>query len=90
VLGADHRARLIKEPDGTTVLGEAPLRQEFGRPYRLTREVEGKRVRACVDDKPLFDLPDEERPLLGGAVAFVCEEGCLTSDAIEVGPLGPA
>jgi hypothetical protein len=90
VLGADHRARLIKELDGTTVLGEAPLRQEFGRPYRLTLEVEGKRVRACVDDQPLFDLHDQERPLLGGAVAFVCEEGCLTSDAIEVGPLGPA
>jgi hypothetical protein len=36
----------------------------------------------------LFDVVDRHRALASGAVAFVCEEGCMTSDSLEVTALG--
>jgi ADP-ribosylglycohydrolase len=90
LLGADARVRLVKELDGSIVLGEAALAQEYGRPYDLEIDVEGDRLRASVDGRSLFEVVDGDRPLAAGAAAFVCEEGCLTSEALEVSALaGP-
>jgi ADP-ribosylglycohydrolase len=85
VLGADDRARLIKELDGTTVLAEAPVPQVFGRPYQLALEVEAERLQGSVDGELLFDVVDPH--LVEGSVAFLCDEGCMTSDSLRVGPL---
>ena len=44
--------------------------------------------RAGIDGEEIFDLRDEDRPLLGGAVALVCEEGRAQSEVVRVRPLG--
>jgi hypothetical protein len=51
--------------------------------------VKGNRLRTSVDGEVLFDVEDE--PLLnGGAVALICEEGCMAGDSIRVQPVGIA
>jgi hypothetical protein len=88
LVGADDTARLIKELDGSTVLAEAEVSQVFGRPYELALDVEGENLRASIDGEVLFEVVDRHRALASGAVAFVCEEGCMTSDSLEVTALG--
>jgi ADP-ribosylglycohydrolase len=88
LVGADDTARLIKELDGSTVLAEADVAQVFGRPYELALEVEGEHLRASVDGVVVFDVVDRHPALASGAVAFVCEEGCMTSESLEVAALG--
>jgi ADP-ribosylglycohydrolase len=84
LLGDDDNARLIKELDGTTVLAEAAVPRVFGRPYDLALELEQDHLRGSVDGEVLFEVVDRDRPLTGGSVAFVCEEGCMTSDVLLV------
>jgi hypothetical protein len=55
--------------------------------YELSLEVKGNRLRASIDGKDLFEVEDGNRPLIGGAVAFVCEEGRMESDVIRVQPV---
>jgi hypothetical protein len=87
-VGADDTARLIKELDGSTVLAEAEVPQVFGRPYELALDVEGENLRASIGGEVLFEVVDRHRALASGAVAFVCEEGCMTSESLEVTALG--
>ena len=76
--------RLVRELDGTTVLARAPLRRgDYGEPHALSLRVEGARLRATVDG---VGLEAHDAALEGGAVALVCAEGCLTTDAVHVGP----
>ena len=70
----------------TRVLGEIDFPWELGRPYALSLEAEGPRLRAAIDGIELFDLCDEQMPLSGGGVALVCEEGCVSSPGVRIGP----
>jgi hypothetical protein len=81
----DGVARLVREHDGTTVLAQAPLeRRDYGTPHALALEVDGARVRATVDEALVLEAADD---VLGaGAIALVCERGCLTCDAVTVAP----
>jgi ADP-ribosylglycohydrolase len=77
--------RLVRELDGTTVLGEAPLeRRDYGAPHVLELTVVGDHLRASVDGEAVLTARDGA--LTGGAVALVCETGCLTCDAVRVRP----
>jgi hypothetical protein len=38
----------------------------------------------------LFDVEDADRPLTGGGVALICEEGRMSTDAVTVRPAAPA
>jgi ADP-ribosylglycohydrolase len=68
-----------------TTLAEAPFRRrQYAEPHALAVRVIGPFVRAIVDDEIVLEARDGE--LTGGAVALVCEEGCLTCDAVRVGP----
>jgi ADP-ribosylglycohydrolase len=87
LLGDDDTVRLVKALDGDTVLAEAPFAREYRAEHQLGVRVAGASIEARVDGRLLFSVEDSDRPLTGGAVAFVCEEGCLTSDAIAVQPL---
>jgi ADP-ribosylglycohydrolase len=81
----DDRIRLVRALDGTTVLAEAPFRRrQYAEPHELAISVVGPRVRATVDDELVLEARDGE--LTGGAVALVCEQGCLTCDAVRVSP----
>jgi hypothetical protein len=50
--------------------------------YKLRLQVAGTRLRGWVDGKISFDVEDKDRPLLGGGVAYVVEEGHVMSQAM--------
>ena len=80
------RAQLVRELDGTTVLAEAPLeRRDYDEPYELGLSVVGDRIVATAGD---IVLEARDDALTGGAVALVCERGCLTCEAVRVRPAG--
>jgi ADP-ribosylglycohydrolase len=86
LLGDDGAARLVRELDGTTTLAEAPFsRRDYDAPHALELRVTGDRLLATVDGGELV-LEARDGELAGGAVALVCEEGCLTCDAVRVRP----
>ena len=87
LVGAGNTVRLVKSLDGETVLGEAELVVAWDRPYALALGVAGPRLQGWVDGQLLFDLEDTSRPLAGGAIALVCEEGCLRAGAVTVRPI---
>jgi hypothetical protein len=81
----DDTIRLVREVDGTTTLAKARFRRrQYGEPHELALRVTGPSLRAIVDGEIALEARDGE--LDGGAVALVCEEGCLTCDAVRVGP----
>lgn len=80
-------ARLLKALDGDMVLAETEFAWETDRPYALRLQAAGTRLRGWVDEQLMFDVRDEEQPLLGGGVALVCEEGHMMSDAVVVQPV---
>jgi ADP-ribosylglycohydrolase len=88
LLCSDGAARLVKELDGAAILGEAPFACEFGETHELALRVTGSRIEASVDNAVRFEAIDPD--LAGGAVALVCEEGCLTCDAVCVSPISAA
>ena len=86
LLGDDGMARLIKALDGDTALAKTPLVWDLERPYELSLQVEGRRLRAAIDGRELFDVEDLDRPLIGGGAALICREGCVSSGAVTVRP----
>jgi hypothetical protein len=77
------RAALVRELDGPAILAEAPLqRRDYAEPHELSLRVSGSRLIASVDGRTQLVADDGELP--GGAVALVCEQGCLTCDAVRV------
>ncbi len=78
--------RLVKALDGDTVLAEAGLAWSLGDTYDLRLQVVGQRIQGWVDDRPLLDVQDADRPLDGGGVALVCTEGRMATDAVIVRP----
>jgi hypothetical protein len=85
LLGADGVARLVRELDGEATLAAAPLeRRDYAEPHSLELRVAGDRLSGIVDGESLLEARDGA--LACGAVALVCEEGCLTCDAVVVGP----
>jgi ADP-ribosylglycohydrolase len=83
-LSNDGQARLLKVLDGEQVLAETTLSWELGCPYTLSLQVEGTHLQAWVDQQPLFDLEDKQQPLTGGAIALLCEEGRVSTDAVTI------
>ena len=60
---------------------------EFGETHQIEIQVTGKRLRAWVDSRPIFDLQDHHRPLETGAVALVCEEGRTATHVVRIQPV---
>ena len=86
LLCRDGKARLVKALDGDTLLAEADYAWQFGETHDLSLEVVGSRLRAWIDGRQLFEVEDTDRPLTGGAVALICEEGRTASQAVKVQP----
>ena len=78
--------RLVKARDGTKVLVETRVEIERDRPYELTLEANGNWLRAWLDGVLLFEIEDVERPLTGGSVGLIVEDGCLSADWVTVEP----
>jgi hypothetical protein len=75
---------LVKRLDGEAVLAEQAFAWEFGQPYHLQITVQGNQVLGGVDGALLFRIEDLDRPLSGGGIALVCEEGRMGTDKVSV------
>jgi len=84
----DGKARLVKALDGNTELAEADFVWEFGETHDLSLEVVGTRLRVWIDGHQLFEVVDTDRPLTGGGVALICEEGRTATETVTVRPAG--
>ncbi len=83
----DGTARLVKALDGDTVLAETAFPWDVRRVYDLSLEVTGNRIVASIDGNQVFDVTDDDRPLLHGGIGLIVTEGCLSSDAVSVRPV---
>jgi hypothetical protein len=88
LLGRDDKARLVKALDGQTILAEAHFPWHLGGTYELSLQVVGHHLQASIDGQLLFNVEDLDRPFTNGAVALICEEGRLASEAVTVRPPG--
>ncbi len=88
LLRPGSKACLVKVLDGETILAETAFEWDFDGSYDLKLAVEGQRLTAWIDGKQVFDVEDHDRPLDGGAVAVVLEEGTLECGDVFVTPVG--
>ncbi|HEU0116413.1 MAG TPA: hypothetical protein VFQ80_17115, partial [Thermomicrobiales bacterium] len=82
----DGIARLVKARDGRRLLAEAPLAWNPERDYDVALEAAGSRLRGWVNDDLLFDVVDEDNPLLAGGISLIVSEGRLMADEVAVRP----
>jgi ADP-ribosylglycohydrolase len=88
ILSQDGKARLVKALDGDQILAETELPWTLYHNYRCALQIEGRLLRAFVDDEEILKAEDSQHPLEGGGVALLCEEGCYAIAAVAVAPLG--
>ena len=86
VLHHDGVARLLKVLDGETILAETNYRWTPERAYAFSLVMQGASIQGWLDGKLLFEVKDTAGNLDGGGVALVCEEGCISTDAVTVKP----
>jgi hypothetical protein len=84
----DGKARLVKALDGETILAEKDFPWQFGGSYEFSLQVAGNHLQAGIDGQTLFAVDDGDRPLTGGGIALVCEEGRMATNAVQVQPVG--
>ncbi len=90
LLTRDGMARLVKALDGDSVLAEAAFAWSFGATHDFALTVHGNRIEASIDGRVLFAVEDVDRPLDGGGVALVVEEGRIMCEAVAVAPVEPS
>jgi ADP-ribosylglycohydrolase len=78
--------QLVKALDGYTVLAEARFPWQLDETHELRLEVVNQLIEASVDGHVVFRVEDTDRPLESGAIALVCEEGRMASNAVRVQP----
>jgi hypothetical protein len=88
MLGPEGKAQLVKALDGVAILAEKDIGWRLRSSYDLRLQVTGSRLQGWVDGRKLFDLHDEDRPLDGGAIALICEEGRMAAEQVTVKPAG--
>lgn len=88
LLCAGGSLRLVKALEGEQILAETGFAWEHLRPVDLALEVKGAHLRAWIYGRLVFDLEDQQDPLLDGGTAFVVEEGHLMAEAISISPAG--
>jgi ADP-ribosylglycohydrolase len=84
VLAEGGRARLVKALDGEQVLAEADFRWTRDDTYELSIQAAGPHLRAFVNGQLLFDVTDDQDPLINGGVALLCTEGTVVVKAAAV------
>ncbi len=86
LLSDQKTIKLIKRLDGEIVLAEQTFVWQFGTPYKMRVEVQGNQIQAWVNGSILFTVEDSIRPLSGGGIALVCEEGRIGTNTVSVMP----
>jgi len=82
-----NKVRLIKALDGDTILAERDFDWETYGTYQLKMQVSGNQIRAWIDDALQFEVVDEGKPLNSGGVAYVVDQGHISSQALSVRPI---
>ncbi len=82
----NNKLCLVKALDGDTVLAETDFVWDYDAVYRMALRVHGNRIMAEIDGKKVFDVIDNNRPLLGGGIAIVIDEGRLNAQSVQVIP----
>lgn len=90
LLTAGGMLRLVKALDGTRVLAQRQVGWQLRQTYGLRLRVRGNRIQGWLDGELLFDVIDDDRPLVGGAVALICEEGRMSTEQVVVRPINTA
>jgi hypothetical protein len=86
LLSNRNTIKLIKRLDGEILLAEQEFAWKFGQPYHLQITVKGSQILVSVDGALSFKVEDLDRPLSGGGIALVCEEGRIGTDQVSVEP----
>jgi ADP-ribosylglycohydrolase len=86
LLASEGRAQLVKALDGDTVLAETSFPWQLDGQYTMAITVAGNRISASIDGRPLFDIKDTDRPLTGGGIALIAQEGHVEYGNVRVGP----
>ncbi|MEJ2759797.1 MAG: ADP-ribosylglycohydrolase family protein, partial [Anaerolineales bacterium] len=86
-LAKGNKVRLVKALDGDTILGEKEYEWDIHSTYTLKMQVSGNQIKGWVGGELLFDIVDQENPLLDGGVAYVVELGNISSQAMTVKPI---
>ena len=86
-LARGNKLRLIKVLDGDTILEEKEFAWDVQETYTLKLQFTGSQIRAWVDGVLQFDVKDADKPLLSGGVAFVIEQGHISSQAMTIRPI---
>src|SRR5688572_24077173 len=86
LLSNRNTIKLIKCQDGEIVLAERAFAWEYGQPYHLQITMMGNQILVSVDGALSFKIEDLDRPLSGGGIALVCEEGRIGTEEVSVRP----
>ncbi len=84
----DGKARLVKALDGRRTLAETDFAWAFGETHLFNLRVTGVHLEASLDGEVILEVDDLDRPLTGGGVALVCQEGRLMTEAVTVRSCG--
>ena len=84
LLCRDGFARLVKAMDGDTILAEIPFAWAFGDTAEFCLQVNGHTLIGSINGREMLRAIDENRPLNGGGIALVVEEGKIETQAVEV------
>ena len=86
LLSNQNTIKLIKRLDGEVILAERAFVWKFDQPYHLQVTMRGNQIVAAVDGTIFFQVEDVNRPLSGGGIALVCEEGCIGTEEVSIRP----
>ena len=50
-------------------------------------QISGNRIKAWIDDQLQFEVLDGEKPLFSGGVAYIVDQGHISSMAMRVKPI---
>jgi ADP-ribosylglycohydrolase len=84
LLGPNQMVRLVRNYDGIQVLAETPYRWNWSQRYRFNLEVNGSSIAGSINGTELVRFTDNEKPLLDGGIALVCEEGLIMTDEVII------
>ena len=92
LLEAGDRARLVKVRDDVcTILADARCRWSLEKPVALALELRGRRIVGAVDGAVILRATDESDTFFeNGGIGLVITEGALSTDQVDVEPLGEA
>ena len=85
-LVSGKKIRLLKALDGDQILAEKDFAWKVYETYQLKLQVAGNQLRAWVNDELHFEFTDYDQPLTSGGVAYVVDQGHISSQAMKIQP----